>query len=444
MAKSKSIGNMYATLSLNDSKFKAGLANAGKKLGEFTKASAKYIAAGAAVGGTVVATVMAKAVNEASNLQESLSKSSVVFGDSAADVQSWAKTAANAFGQSNQQAMEAAATIGNMFKAMGIADQESAKMSKAIVELASDLASFNNTTIDEAIIAINAALRGESEPIRRYGVLLDDATLKAEAFAKGIFDGKGSLAPATRALSAYNVILKQTKTAQGDFARTSDGFANSQRILQAQIANATAGLGQGLLPTIQAITSALKDVDMQGFGEKIGTMIGDFAAEWVSIFTDGTTWNLLILNAELAIAKILQLPGLKQIAMLGEMMANGGQLNPVVSMSDGGNVALIQEEIDRVYSEIARKANEDAIKKDQERRAREAQQPTIDVPTPTPAMPEKAKKQKEPESIVDDYMRRGLSMSKEPGGMQDKILKVQEAIRDILKNAQIQDKQLTW
>lgn len=316
-------------------------------------------------------------------------------------------------------------------------------MSKAIVELASDLASFNNTTIDDAIVAINAALRGESEPIRRYGVLLDDATLKAMAFSKGIYDGKGSLAPATRALSAYNVILNQTKTAQGDFARTSDGFANSQRILQAQIANATAGLGQGLLPTIQAITSALKDVDMQGFGEKIGTMIGDFAAEWVSIFTDGTTWDLFILNAELAIAKILQLPGLKQIAMLGEIVDKGGY-DPNAPVASGRVVPLIEEEIDRVYSEIARKANEDAVKKDQERRAREAQQPTIDIPTPTPAMPEKAKKQKEPESIVDDYMKRGLAMSKEPGGMQDKILKVQEAIRDILKNAQIQDKQLTW
>jgi len=445
MAKSKSIGNMYATLSLNDSKFKSGLSTAGKKLGEFSKASAKYIAAGAAVGGAVMATVMTKAVSEASNLEESLSKSSVVFGENAADVQEWAKTAANAFGQSNVQALEAAATIGNMFKAMGMADAESAKMSKSIVELASDLASFNNTSIEDAIEAINAALRGEAEPMRRYGVLLDDATLKAEAFAKGIYDGKGSLEPATKAMAAYSVIMSKTKTAQGDFARTSDGLANSQRILQAQLANATIGLGQGMLPAIQEIAAALKTVDTQGFGEKIGSIIGDFSSAIVSMFTDDTYWDLMVLNAELAIARILSLPGLKQIAMLGERMANGGQLNPVASFQDGGNIELIEGEIERIYDEIAKKAMEEGERKDRERRAREGQQPIVEpMAEPVAALPAKTKEENAPERVVDDYMRRGLSMSKEPGGMQDKILKVQESIRDILKNAQIQDKQLTW
>jgi hypothetical protein len=444
MARSKSIGSMYVALGLNDKKFKDGMNNASKKLAEFSKTSAKYIAAGAAVAGTAIAATMTKAVSAASDLQESVSKSEAVFGASAQDVQAWAKTSANAFGQSNQQALEAAATIGNMMKAMGMADAESAKMSKTIVELASDLASFNNTSIDEAITAINAALRGESEPIRRYGVLLDDATLKAEAFAKGIFDGKGSLDPATRALAAYDVILRQTKTAQGDFARTSDGLANSSRTLQAQIANATAGLGQGLLPAIQAITSALKGVDTQGFGEKLGGMIGDFAAEWVSIFSDGTTWELLVLNFELALAKMMQSPGLKQInMMLDRLTGNTGPFNA----ENGGTVSLLEQQIEAVYDRIAKQAEEDAVKKDKARR--ESESPTAPTAPTAPVVPIVAPEPaKAPDPIermqIDDYTRRGLAMSANPGDTQNKILKVQEAIRDILKAAKIQDKQLVW
>jgi hypothetical protein len=446
MAKSKSIGNMYATLSLNDSKFKAGLSNAGKKLGEFSKTSAKYIAAGGAVAGAAIGTILGKAVTDASSLQESVSKSNVVFGESASSVQAWAKTASSAFGQSNQQALEAAATIGNMFKAMGIADAESANMSKSIVELASDLASFNNTSIDEAIMAINAALRGESEPIRRYGVLLDEATLKADAFAKGIFNGKGTLTPATKALSAYNVILRQTTTAQGDFKRTSDGFANSTRTIQASLADASAGIGQGLLPAIERIAAALKGIDMKGFGESIGGAIGNFVASWTEMLTSWTPWELFILEAELAFAKIMELPGFKQIGQLGAMIAqeiSGGSTTGQVSAETGGNVAEIERRIEEIYQRMGRdaeKRGEDLAKK------RKEQEDQMKIPMEIPAappMPAAAEKEKQ-DTIIDDYMKRGLAMSSTPGTMQDKILKVQEQIRDILKGAQIQDKELTW
>jgi hypothetical protein len=90
-----------------------------------------------------------------------------------------------------------------------------------MTELAADLASFNNTSIEDAIESIGSALRGEAEPIRKYGVLLNDATLQAKAFAMGISDGTSTLSPANKALAAYGLILEQTKTAQGDFDRTS-------------------------------------------------------------------------------------------------------------------------------------------------------------------------------------------------------------------------------
>lgn len=217
-----------------------------------------------------------EAIDSASSLNEEVSKSETIFGSSSAEIQKWAKGAAEAMGLSEVAALEATGTIGNMFVAMGMSGDQAANMSKSMVQLASDLGSFNNTSTDDAIQAIGAALRGESEPIRRYGVLLDDATLKAEAFAKGLYDGKGSLDPATRALSAYSVILKQTTAAQGDFQKTSDGLANSQKILKAQFANASTEIGKALLPAMQSLVNMMREMDMESFAQSVGNVASAF------------------------------------------------------------------------------------------------------------------------------------------------------------------------
>ena len=99
---------------------------------------------------------------------------------------------------------------------------------------------------------MGAALRGESEPIRKYGVMLDDAALKAEALAMGIYSGKGPLTTQQKVLAAQAAIFKQTSDAQGDFLRTSDGVANQQRILAAEFENVKASLGKALIPAFGA------------------------------------------------------------------------------------------------------------------------------------------------------------------------------------------------
>jgi hypothetical protein len=91
---------------------------------------------------------------------------------------------------------------------------------------------FNNVSQDDAINAIGSALRGEAEPLRRFGVLLDEATLKNAALQLGLITTtKEALTPQQKVLAAQKVIYEQTTTAQGDFARTSDGLANKTKIL---------------------------------------------------------------------------------------------------------------------------------------------------------------------------------------------------------------------
>lgn len=221
----------------------------------FKDMAAKAAIVGAAVGGAFL--VVNKAIQAASDLAESQSKVGVVFGENAETVRSWARTSATAFGISEQAALEAAGTYGNLFQSFGLGRQEATSMSTSLVQLAADLASFNNTSIDDAIEALRSGLSGETEPLKRFGIALNDARLKAEALAQGIYEGTGTLNAAQKAQAAYALILKDTTLAQGDFARTSDGLANQQRILQAQFQNLIAQLGQALIPVALKVVSIL-------------------------------------------------------------------------------------------------------------------------------------------------------------------------------------------
>ena len=170
------------------------------KLQGAAKASFGKIAGAAKVAATAVAGIgvvgvagALKAIDAASDLEEAISKAGVLFGDGADEIERFAEGAAKALGQSKQEAIDAAATFAIFGKSAGLAGDDLVGFSTDFVELASDLASFNNTSPEDAVQAIGAALRGESEPLRRYGVLLNDATLKAEALALGIYDGEGAL-----------------------------------------------------------------------------------------------------------------------------------------------------------------------------------------------------------------------------------------------------------
>ncbi len=193
------------------------------------------------------------AVGAASDFAESQSKVNQIFGEGAADIEAFSKGAADFIGQSRAAVFEAAGTFGTFGKAAGKGGKQLAQFSIDFTQLASDLASFNNTTPEEAIQALGAALRGESEPLRRYGILLDADTLKQEALAMGIHQGKGPLDAQAKILAATEVIFRQSTDALGDFQKTQSGLANSSRTMSAQFEDLKLTLGQALLPVIDAI-----------------------------------------------------------------------------------------------------------------------------------------------------------------------------------------------
>jgi phosphotransferase system HPr-like phosphotransfer protein len=232
-----------------------GVKNAQTSLMGLTKS---YLATGAAA--TTIAAVLKRTVTSASNLSETVNKSNVIFGASANSIREFASTASTAFGQSQQQALEAAATFALFGKSAGLAGEDLVTFSTDFVTLASDLASFNNTTPQDAIEAIGAALRGEAEPIRRYNVLLSDAVLKNRALEMKIYDGSGALTSQQKILATQAEIFIQADSALGDFSRTADGFANSTKTLTAQIEDLSAAAGQKLLPVMEDLALITKTV----------------------------------------------------------------------------------------------------------------------------------------------------------------------------------------
>lgn len=275
-----------------------GIKDAEKKFSELgtTSEKAGYLLTKAIVPATIAigayTKVLKPAITAASDFQEATSKVNVVFGSASKAVKDFADTAARSIGQSKTAVLNAAGVFGTFGKAAGLAGEDLSTFTTDFVTLASDLASFNNTTPEDAIQAIGAALRGEAEPIRRYGILLNDATLKQEAMALGIYKGNGALTAQQKILAAQSAIYKQSTDAQGDFLRTADGLANSQRTLSAEFKNFQIQLGQGLLPKMEQLYQSTLEINdafrnmppvvgksvtaLGGLSDKILTLINPF------------------------------------------------------------------------------------------------------------------------------------------------------------------------
>jgi hypothetical protein len=250
------IATLVVDVVADTKKLNAGLTSAQGGISKF----GALAGVGFAVAGAAVIKFGADVVGAASDLNESVNKTKVVFGDQAQGVMDWAKTTADSFGISEQAALESASTMGNLFDAMGLIPTVGADMSMTLVELAADLASFNNADPSDVLQAMQSGLTGQIRPLRQYGIEISDAALQQEALAEGIDKSTSEMTMAEKVQLRYALILKQTGNAQGDFARTSDDLANMQRRLNAQWQDLQAQLGKALLPTVLSLVSALNDL----------------------------------------------------------------------------------------------------------------------------------------------------------------------------------------
>jgi phage-related protein len=197
------------------------------------------------------------AVESASRTQQAMGALDSVFGKNAAIVKKWSDSAATDVGLSKSQYGELATVIGAQFKNLGIPFDQIAGKTKTMIGLGADLAAtFGGTTAD-AVSALSATMRGETDPIERYGVSIKQATIDAEMAKEGTDKLTGAAAKQARTMATLTLISKQTADAHGQFARESDSAAGSAQIASAQWENFKSEMGTALLPVVAQVTAAL-------------------------------------------------------------------------------------------------------------------------------------------------------------------------------------------
>ena len=234
---------MFNIIGRDQTKAAFGSAASGaKKLGGAVKLGLAGLGLGAGLAG--VKTL----VDAASDMNESLSKTGVVFGKAQDGVLKFSQTSAAQFGISKQAALEYASSMGSVLIAQGDSQDEAEKTSITYTKLAADMASFGNTSSADSSDALTASLTGEYEMLKKYGIVINDARLATEAQRVGMTKTGATWTAQQKKTLSYNLIMHDTAQAQGDFARTSSGYANSQRILQARIEDLRASMGAKLMP----------------------------------------------------------------------------------------------------------------------------------------------------------------------------------------------------
>lgn len=196
-----------------------------------------------------------QAIDLASDLQEVQNVVDTAFGDMSSQVDAWAKTTVSRFGVSELAAKQSASTYMAMSKGMGLVGQQAADMAMLAAERTGDIASFYNMSQQEADTLMKSIWSGETESLKRIGVVMTQTNLNAFAMAKGIGKTVDQMTQAEQVQLRYMYVMEQTSLAAGDFAKTSDSWANQTRVLSERWKEFMSIIGQNL---IRVLTPAVR------------------------------------------------------------------------------------------------------------------------------------------------------------------------------------------
>jgi len=265
------------------SKTISGIGDVASKVGD---AFVKMAKVAAVAGAAAAAAFTVSAIKNAIDLSESINAVEKTFGDASGKILEFGKTAASVAGLSMAQFNTAVVPIGAMLQNMGFQADQAAESSIELGKRAADLASVFNTSLDDALTAIQAGLRGEADPLERFGVGLSQTNVKAYALAQGIIKTGEEMTTAQQATARLGLLLSQTERFAGDFVDTADQAANKARILAANFDNQSVVIGQQLLPAWEMILDVANKLVTVGFpllSQGITTVKNLFAEWWPRI-----------------------------------------------------------------------------------------------------------------------------------------------------------------
>ena len=208
----------------------------------------------------MLAQLMGESIQLASDLEEVQNVVDVTFGkEGSKKIEAWAKSAGNQFGLTELQAKRYASTLGAMMKSSGMTEDQILDMSTGLAGLAADMASFYNLPFDEAFSKIQSGMAGMSMPLRQLGIDMTETAVAAYAASEGYDTAFNKLSEQEQTVLRYKYLMKVTADAQGDFARTSDSYANSQRRIATGMDTLKAQLGEAILPIATQVSDAIAD-----------------------------------------------------------------------------------------------------------------------------------------------------------------------------------------
>lgn len=261
-------------------------------------------------------------IDYASDLAEVQNVVDVTFGSSTAAINSWSKECLAAYGMNEVSAKRYAGTIGAMLKSSGLAGDAIVDMSKDMVGLAGDMASFYNLDLETAFEKIRSGISGETEPLKQLGINMSVANLEAYALSQGITTAYNEMSQAEQVMLRYNYLMSTTADAQGDFARTQDSYANQTRLLSESWLEFTGVMAEQLLPVLTTIVSWLNNIVafltdnadtvsavLVGLATTIGILAVAWAvhaaAQWLAVAANQALIISLLSNPILYIALII-------------------------------------------------------------------------------------------------------------------------------------------
>lgn len=223
-----------------------------------------------AIGGiSAIAGFFTGAITGNSDLNETLSKSNAIFGSNASAIEAFGSNAAVNIGLSKQAAIAAASSFGDMFTQIGFTSDAAADLSQKTVIAAADLGSFSNLDTADVSDRISAAFRGEYDSLQAVIPNINAARVEKEALAASGKTLASELTAQEKAQAVLSIITKDGDRAMGDFARTSEGMANSTRIAKAQFADIQGEIGEQLMPTVLDVLGVVRDGIIPAFKDLV-------------------------------------------------------------------------------------------------------------------------------------------------------------------------------
>ena len=223
----------------------------------------KLVSAGSSLTAKVTAPIVAGfgvAMNSASDYEENINKLQVAFGDFADEVQNFTDNAQMDFGLSKNDASESAAAFGALAKGIGLSEEQAASMAVELTKLSADLGSYFNTDIEQSAGALEGIFTGNATALKKFGVVMTDVNLKEFAQSIGITAKQyAKLGAEDKTMLRFQYVMAQTTDAQGDFARTSDGTANSMKSFQASVEDLVTLIGEQVIPIVTPIIQKITE-----------------------------------------------------------------------------------------------------------------------------------------------------------------------------------------